>query len=219
MIAKGATEISKVCLGSDELNKVCLGATELWSAAQPLPYDAQVEYIENKANQRVNLGISGYVKFKITSQVNEITSNTQVLVSSNASGAAGSWFGATPSSGNGYWGASTAAGAHVDIVATTKANIEVEFGSSAVSGTVNGEAFTRSRSGVPGDWWLFSTVTGGYSFIGKIKALQAYQNDNLVLDLIAVRIGTDGYLYNRLNGSFLTATNESTFIAGNDVTP
>ena len=58
MISLGATEINKVCLGSDELNKVCIGSTEIWSAVPPLPYDAEVEFLQSSGTQFIDTGVN-----------------------------------------------------------------------------------------------------------------------------------------------------------------
>lgn len=55
MIAKGSTEISKVCLGSDELSKVCLGDDVIWTAEQGMRY---VQYIESTGTQYLETGMT-----------------------------------------------------------------------------------------------------------------------------------------------------------------
>ena len=184
-----------------------------------LPYDAEVEYIENTTSQRINLGLSGYVTFEVMAQANSITNSTQILFGCDAGGAAGSWYGALNLSQNGKWGSSGSAGMNVNISATTKAYSIITFDTAYVEGNVNGIYFERSRSRVPGNWYMLGTSNGSYPFIGKIYSLRAFQDDTLVLDMIPVRVGQDGYLYDKISGNLVKATNNSTFSVGQDVTP
>ena len=59
MLYLGETGISKLYLGETPIAKAYLGESLVWSATQPLPYDAEVEYLESTGTQWIDTGVYG----------------------------------------------------------------------------------------------------------------------------------------------------------------
>lgn len=157
-----------------------------------IPYKV-TEYIGATGTQRINLGISGSATFEVVAQATSSATSSMLLLSSDGNGSAGTWFG----SANGKWGSGTNAGAFVNISSQTKEVINIDFGPSAINGTIDGNTFTRT-SGNYGTWYLFSASGGAYPFTGKVFSIKAYQNGVLVRDMLPVVIGFDAYLYDKV---------------------
>lgn len=68
------------------------------------------------------------------------------------------------------------------------------------------------------EWSIFASTNGSYPLSGKVYYLKIYQNDNLVRDFIPVRVGTTGYLYDRVSGQLFENSGSGSFTYGNDVT-
>lgn len=64
--------------------------------------------------------------------------------------------------------------------------------------------------------WIGRTAGGSY-FKGKIYSVQAYYGDTLVLDLIPVRIGQVGYLYDKISGELFGNAGTGNFTLGHDI--
>lgn len=65
--------------------------------------------------------------------------------------------------------------------------------------------------------WIGRSAGGSY-LNGKIYSVQAYYGDTLVLDLIPVRIGQVGYMYDRVSGDLFGNSGTGSFTIGPDVT-
>lgn len=57
MLNLGSQNVSKLYLGGTSISKAYLGESLVWSATQPLPYDAEVEYLESTGTQYIDTGI------------------------------------------------------------------------------------------------------------------------------------------------------------------
>lgn len=64
--------------------------------------------------------------------------------------------------------------------------------------------------------WIGRSAGGSY-FKGKIYSVQAYYGDTLVLDLIPVRIGQVGYLYDTVSEELFGNAGTGDFILGPDI--
>ena len=68
---------------------------------------------------------------------------------------------------------------------------------------------------------LFARLWNGsyqYSNGVRIHSFKWYESETLVLDLIPVRVGTTGYMYDRVNGELFGNSGSGSFTLGNDIT-
>lgn len=71
-------------------------------------------------------------------------------------------------------------------------------------------------------YWLFGMKQGSgtsvlFNGICRIYGFSMRKNDALVIDLIPVRIGTTGYMYDKVSGQFFGNDGSGSFILGPDV--
>ena len=77
MIKLGNTEISKVYLGGTEITKVYKGSDlVLDNSVAPLPYDAELQYLQSSGAQYIDLGKKATTSTKI--EVKFSLSNTHI---------------------------------------------------------------------------------------------------------------------------------------------
>lgn len=229
MIAIGSTQISKVCLGSSELSKVCLGSTEIWgSQPSPLPYDAEIEYLQSSGTQYIDTGLqikfnSGVVMEHRAHIAYNVT-NVRQLNGSN---------------GWGYWGitngnkfecpgttTSTSAGTVFhDVVFQYSKPTNNPYTIMYVDGT---KIVDKGQSGTiaDDDYDIFIFAIGGRDGAAaqlfsqaKIGSYQILFDGVLMRDYIAVRVGQTGYLYDKVSGTLFGNAGTGDFVLGPDKSP
>ena len=57
MLKLGSQNVSKLYLGGTAISKAYLGSNLVWSATQPLPYDAEVQYLGCGGRSYVETGL------------------------------------------------------------------------------------------------------------------------------------------------------------------
>lgn len=185
-----------------------------------LPYDAEVEYLQGDRHSHINTGMkaSGILHIK-TYLVDFFSSAT------------GAWpFGGRNAYNNNAYGIFVATDSNRLTVAyngsTNSFNtyssypsscwVEMKSGSIKVGNTTHtftAKTFTSSYNVI-----LFGLNNGGSLIRGAIKIGKTFITDGTTtLDLIPVRVGTVGYMYDKLSGRLLGNDGSGTFILGNDI--
>jgi hypothetical protein len=188
--------------------------TMLAPQGAPLPYDAEVEYLESTGTQWVDSGYyaDGYTAVDAVMRLNaDINSKFVVL-----------FFGPSRNAVPCYWGQYNYGGlpspnsplffycrqTSMRYTCWTPAAFSelVEWGAyhfSANSVTLNGRSLIynnvpaeRGALRVPSTLQIFGTATAGTV---QIASMKIYDNGTLVRDFQPVRVGTVGYLYDRAN--------------------
>ena len=193
-----------------------LGArTGAWSGKQ-LPYDAEVEYLESTGTQWID---TGYTK----SQCPYFSLDVQPLITNVDSGMFGAYtdgYSVQQLLGRWRWfdGGWTLTDIPVDITRTT--NITKNANGWFVDGEI-----TKTSSGTRGN---LSLVLFGINFKNGVnsgaKSLRVNKlslfdkNSSLVADFIPVRVGTVGYLYDRVSDQLFGNAGTGAFIIGPDKT-
>lgn len=232
MIALGSTEISKVCLGSNELSKVCLGSTELWSASSPLPYDAEVEYLQSDGNQYFDTGITAdytiesEIKIEILRQVSSqgvlsARNDTAPTTTSMTARGLAIWVNGRNVALNDYnydsgWQSNKLTYNQASVIAIRQRKLYVDN--------------TLIVSSTNADEWSFNVTYGllrGHALnnnwdsrVGnhsKLYYCKIWKGGSLVFDGIPVRLGQTGYLYERISGNLLSRLGTGSFVLGPDV--
>lgn len=221
MVKNGNTEISAI----PGVEKVFLGADLVFSSA--VPYDAEVEYLQSDSQAYIDSGIPGSGIYSI-----ECEYKYQSFV------AYGAIYGNyTADSAKGYraiLGNSNNGGI---IVAVRSAFTAGQVGS---ANTINAwhrlEALsdgsyyiddalvgmvTAGASVVPGDICIFNrSITNPNTDrnIGlQIKKFTIKEQGAKILDLIPVRVGQVGYMYDKIRGRLLGSSTSGVFTLGPDV--
>ena len=185
----------------------------------PLPYDAEVEYLESTGTQYIDTGITpaANLSFSVTYQ------------NSNSGGTTpgyGNVFGARYASQDNEYQVSQYSSGTVSIGtrnnnlgfnSTSKTTIEFN-GSNTV--TINGgttkTVTTSAITKNTGSIILFGIRNGGT--VSQLQAGKIYAvSFGSVRDYIPVRVGQVGYMYDRVSGQLFGNAGTGDFILGNDV--
>lgn len=187
----------------------------------PLPYDAEIEYLESTGSQHINTGVYvDRVKFEIGYTVAG-KGGQFGFVHQNVAG--GTWMSVDETNaffGNWYSSNRVPISAYTSPVETT-----VKYTNTGV--TVNGTTISKSMSLAGTDnpslyelpifaWYDFYRGGIEYSFNSKFKSFYVKTNGELVLDMIPVRVGQVGYMYDRVSGELFGNDGTGSFILGAD---
>ena len=193
-----------------------LGArTGAWSGKR-LPYDAEVEYLESTGPQWVNTGYTESQCPYFSLDVQPLTTN----VDSVMFGAYDDGYTVQQFRGRWRWFDHdwTLTDIPVDITRTT--NITKNANGWFVDGEI-----TKTSSTFDGSLTLvlFGMNNKGVCLAARhpirVKRLSLFDNNSsLVADFIPVRVGTVGYLYDRVSGQLLGNSGKGAFVIGPDKT-
>lgn len=213
----GSTDISKIYLGNTEVSKAYFGDVQVHGGASPvLPYDAQVEYLQSTGSEWINLNLVPKSTYKAEIKFSLLGTNA----SASVYGASGGMFIGTDGSGylysnNGSTKLSPNITASTNTVYTVLQNgTAVTVNSSSYTGAV----ITQNNVGM----YLFGRGTSGGS-VERITAKRIYyfklwDGDNLIMDLIPVRVSRTGYMYDKVSGTLFGNGGTNGFVCGNEVT-
>lgn len=149
----------------------------------------KIDYLASTGTQRINVGLTGNLRWEIECQADEASESVQIVVSSSQSGVDGTFLGVSDKwlLGEDFI---------TEIGADEKINANITFDASGASGTINGESVSGLTPSTQNQWALFATSTQQHPFIGKVWNAKAYNtSDELVRSYIPVKImGIGGFL-------------------------
>lgn len=220
--------MTKAYVGSTEVSKVYFGDELVWGGSSPaLPYDSEVEWLGSDSNAYINTGISGnnyYLRitghFMYTTHVNygaiygnyvsDRHSCTRLILRPVSDSLTCNLNTICTDTGNTNV-ACTINVKHSFFV--NRDNVKIDSTTTKVQnkkeGTINNGnicIFNRSMTNV---------ISGNIGL--KIYDFQIYDHGTLVRDYIPVRVGTVGYLYDRVSGELFGNSGTGTFTLGPDV--
>ena len=211
----GSTDISKIYLGSTEVTKAYLGSTLVHdgSPSPVLPYDAEVEYLEGTGTQWIDTGVLVSSITKAQYQVLVLKDN--MLACGARDGTNGRFQVANSIGiGGGYYTNSSVYPKNFtsyNIEMTTSGVLKINGTSyNASSGSFSSVSFNSSI-------YLFK-INGQDVDVGtfRIYGVKFYNVDTLVSDMIPVRVGNVGYMYDKVSGNLLSNSGSGNFILGID---
>lgn len=217
MIAIGGTNIVKAFLGSTELANIAIGDELLLSSEEPLPYDAEVEYLETDGNAYIDTGLRLNQNAIVT-----MTFSTPT----NIRGIAGYRYSAEVE--------------NVSVFAMKDQNdIQIDFGSyksyrhtvpfqpyvmqtirfSKTSLNENTYSWNGSNFTQRANFFLFRIAgnrTADMSNVTGVR-IKEFEVDGLI-KMKAVRVGQTGYMYDEISKTLHGNPGSGNFILGNDIT-
>lgn len=236
MIKIGGTEIVDIAIGSIPIEKAYIGSQLVWEKSAPLPEGAvQVEWLKTDGKAYINTGFTGKCEFIIKGGIDRTqttsanifgsritTYNSSITIywyGDNASSHAGeirfdiTAGGGTSSNTPNYIGHSIPNDSTISFIGTTF--------------TAGGYTMTPKRASQNPNsgknHYLFGlNANGSLSGVRDgtyISAAKFMQNGVTIRSYIPVRIGTVGYLYDKITKELYGNANSSgAFTYGNDVT-
>lgn len=185
-----------------------------------VPYDAEVEYLRtDHSGQYFNLDI----EFDATTDCVEvcfrqITNNVQTRLFSGCSGLQVYVNGSSTFSIACYNGSSTTWKAIFSTqVGTVKRKWVVDYANK--NGSVDDIAFSWTDKSIGTGAACLLTSNVANSLIGYLYSARYWKNGTLIRDLIPVRLGTVGYMYDKVNGVMYENKNGNDLILGRDIYP
>lgn len=224
MIAFGSSDMTKAYVGSTEVSKAYLGS-DLVYTKEVLPYDAKVEYLQSSGTQYINLPMT-------VSKANYFEAGG-VIIPVYESKSGGTWgiFGGSPYQqfiSNYYsYDSSTHTITYSSTVGTSGSGggysgvvgQEIEIIISTTGKTINGTftAMSRPLTANITAFRIFAGYRNDYRYPVKIKSFHVISGSTLLYDLIAVRVGTVGYMYDKVSGNLFGNNGTGSFTVGADV--
>lgn len=178
--------------------------------ADSLPYDAEIEYLRATGTQYIDTGIYGNADTKMEASFN-CSQSSNLMGSRTDSVTCITFYVATLAAyqrfGNKYATRNISLNAdHILSINKTSCSLDGSTVGVNYSGT-----FTTPTT-------IFVMGIGGQSsgFIGEIYSAKIWNNDELVRDFIPVRVGTTGYMYDKVSKQLFGNAGTGSFILGND---
>lgn len=185
-----------------------------------LPYDAEIEYLESTGTQ--------WIDTSFIPTGNDIRIQTKVLYKGfSDSTAYAMWFGAyTNEQSNTYriirngtstsymflYNGTKASGGAVSFLVTIGNIYNIDFNRNRYTiNTTSGNFNTAKGNENSGYLTVFSNKFKGAFFFFRL-----WKNDVLILDLIPVRVGQVGYMYDKVSGQLFGNQGTGSFILGAD---
>lgn len=223
MIKLGTSDMEKAYVGSTEVSKMYLGSELVYeNAPAPLPYDAEVEYLESVNMAYIDTGIKASGNLYIKTYLVDYFTEDNL----------GAWaFGARNAYNNKSYGIFIASDTKKLTVSYNNkyytfnlystypqfSLVEMQGGSIKVNNTTY--TFSKGTFTSLYNLTLFGLNNAG-SFIGSGRKVGAtyITNGTVTLDLLPVRKDGIGYMYDKISGQlFGNANSQGSFILGPDV--
>lgn len=228
----GNTKIGQMYLGSTEIAQAYLGSVKVYDKGG-LPYDAQVEYLESSGTQYIDTGLfvtSNNLKISMRIYTASMPSVEQDIIGNQDDSTGRFVLGLYGGYVFGYTRSNLGSESNVDSTTFAGANtLDIEYildnsNSTkylAVNGLVTSNNYIRSiiNSNNTVKLYVDGTTKETYRFIGRIYYVKIYQDDTLHRDLIPVRVGQVGYMYDRVSGQLFGNSGTGDFILGQDIVP
>jgi hypothetical protein len=202
--------IKNALLPEGVVKKIAVGGQTLWKA-----YDAEVEYLQSTGTQYIQISSTPSVGRKMvidfSFEMNLASQDTMMyfygtqLYYRNASGRVRVWN--TKSAGDiSIYNFGTRI--MVELELTQSNTIVRAIGASSISTPLYYAGYCIT---------IFSWANGQYPSASKLYNFKDYFNNVLVRDFIPVRIGTTGYLYDKVQGKLYGNSGTGSFTLGPDV--
>lgn len=191
--------------------------TETVPPSPPLPYDAVVEYLQGD-------GQSWIVTDKY------LSSNSRIVIDITADGHSGNIYGSFVNSSSdknfSFYVTSQGNNAYIRFngqlnraFTNTPGRYLIEHSQNGFY--VNGALITTFEQATfvsTSLFYLFNVYNStSYKFTGKIHSCRCFEDNTLILDLIPVRVGSVGYMYDTVSGQLFGNSGTGDFIVGHDL--
>lgn len=201
-----------------------LNRRRVYGGGEVLPYDAEIEYLESTGTQWIDTGINfnGSSKIEI-SFMGLANGNLAVFGGNNGS-----------AYNQGEFSLFLLNNVFDIVIPISNSQSYVPFKSNYTINTVYSISVDRTSFILNGtsysvnmysnyvcnrSLYLYATNRGSaqYNAVMKLYHCKIYDGDMLVRDYIPVRVGTTGYLYDKVSGELFGNAGTGSFVLGNDI--
>lgn len=185
-----------------------------------LPYDAEIEYLESSGTQYINTGVVPTNSTGIYIEYTRLNTTDSYCCGLRDTTGDTRWCIGTVRQQTYYgWGTFTSN----QNISFTSGNAALNYLNSRkfnVNGTDKYSLPSLPFTPINGIRIFGSSgVSDSYTkWTGRIMAVKISNGDSVIMDLIPVRVGQVGYMYDRVSGELLGNSGSGNFILGNDIT-
>lgn len=225
MIAFGSSDMTKAYVGSAEVSNVYLGSDLVWSSAPaPLPYDAEVEYLQSSGTQYINLpmSVAKNTYFEVDMYYRPIykDTNTYAIMSSNSYTQFELTFYSYNSSTEvvtyaSRVGNSSTSGAIHGVVGQENHCIISTTGKTDYNGTYT--SLSRPLAAAITGFRLFGTYRNANRYPVAFHKVKITAGTTVLYNLLSVRKDGVGYMYDTVSGELFGNNGSGSFTLGSDV--
>ena len=204
-----------------DVKRVSIGGSVVWEKSSPLPYDAEVEYLESTGTQYIATGVytTGPMTFRLSATFTPTWSENDFFGGYTAQKNGNVVCGIYGTFAFGFNNPNTRIDSAQLGSAEMYADIEYALGESSRTLTVNGTTYsgTGATYNTANEVLVFraNPAANGAMKLHAFKILDA--QGNLVRDFVPVRVGTVGYLYDRVSGALFGNVGTGAFGYGGDL--
>lgn len=184
----------------------------------PLPYDAEVEYLESTGTQFVDTEVIPNSETGINIKVTKLNSqDTYICGLRDTTGNTRWCVGNVPYYGYGAYADNRSVSTNMTYTACLNYLNNKKF---SVPGHGDDVSLPTLSFTPSNNIRLFGSagVSASYAkWTGRMLACKISQGSDVIIDFIPVRIGTTGYMYDRVSGVLFGNAGTGNFILGNDV--
>lgn len=220
MIAFGVSDMTKAYVGSTEGSKAYLGDELVWGGTPIIPYDAQVEYIETSGTQ--------YIDTNLTLADDKYVIEAKFNISSGSASSYSALFTNRENSRNTYGFAINGSKTWVNPCNNPNSSIRItytrgiDYTLSLKRGeiTLNGTTYTNTSyvaNYSTKSLWIFRQRYNNSGMSAKLYSLTISHSGNIIMDFIPVRVGTVGYLFDKISRELFGNNGSGSFTIGADV--
>lgn len=201
--------VQSITIPEGDVRSIAIGGVTVWTKPNPLPYDAEVEYVESTGAQYVDTGmlVSDLGAISATVQIPDaasMSSGNVIIMSARARAGAYTSLRVQCRYANAIYADAASGrilvGVTPNIATSSVFSVRAASDSFVVSGDVSGSA---SVSGFDGQRTLLLLRDAVNGDLGATCRLYAFSYERaggaLVRDFVPVRVGTAGFLYDRAN--------------------
>jgi hypothetical protein len=216
--------VSVITIPQGDVKQIAIGGVTVWTKSNPLPYDAEVEYLESTGTQYIDTGV-------ILTDRSEVRFRVRAEQTSGRYGLFGSRSGASSANVSGWINTGLAGldfnnGSYATYRVQTSVSagdiITASASATKRSVSVSGVATTNENvwSGsfaTPSNCLICSINGSGWTLARvRIFTFQIYEAGVLVRSFVPVRIGQTGYLFDRVSGQLFGNAGTGAFTIGPD---
>lgn len=221
MINTDLENASKVMIGSQEAEAIYIGSNLIWNS---VPYDAEIEYLESTGIQWIDTRYkhnTGLTKYKTSITLTNISSQYNSLFGARiTSEGREAYYIGVQKNGIFY---SCIGGNKGNSIGNLLVNTKYDIESNPSSGWI----INNTSYNLPSNYseqsvyncYLYSlnqSDTNIENACMKVYYFQIYEGNDLVLDLIPVRIGQTGYMYDKVSKQLFGNSGTGDFVLGPD---
>lgn len=218
--------MAEMSVGNISIRSAYIGSQLVWEKSSPaLPYDAEIAYLESEGGAYINTGIIPSSDIRLTIDGLYPANAGSNLVCGAIEQNNGTYQRFHIGITNGYFqgGVGTQYG-NIGTFSVAKKQFIISGRDSTASVEANGStsSFTGNSTYPTIPIFLFArnfdgTASNFHEFRLYSADIYSYSNDYKIMDLIPVRVGQTGYLYDKVSGQLFGNAGTGSFILGPDV--